>query len=369
MTMRIFVTSGYGYWGAFSPTDLDKGTRQIGGGETAMIQMSRNLARLGHEVVVFYNVERPGKYNGVDYLPTELFVPTVCQMEHDALITWDAPHVLQYADRAKVHVCAFQLNDAMIGIYDHAIDMYLHPSEWHVEYFCGKYPEMTRSKCRARITNGIDLHRYVKEVPRLPHRVIYSASPDRGLHHLLRVWSKILEQVPDATLEVFYEIDNWLAMVDVAFAAHPDVPLNIEINKRALEVRMARENKLPGVTFHGGVGQAQLALEQKASSVMVYPCDPVRPTEGFSMTCLEAVTAGCSLITSDADALKELWSGAPGATVIPLPVDDNVWIEAIVARLKEPRTAKPGEMWAPVDYNWVAVAKRLEGELLTLLGE
>ncbi|KKK55280.1 hypothetical protein LCGC14_3076120, partial [marine sediment metagenome] len=186
--MRIFVVSGYGYWGHFLPTDLGGEDVQVGGGETAMVQLSKQLAKLGHQVIVFHDIERPGKYDGVDYLPTQMFMYLATQMEHDVLVTWDYPPVFRFADRGKVHVVAYQLNDTVVGIYDHVIDRYFHPSEWHLERFQKLYPEIAKSKCRPRMTNGIDPTRYLGDVERNPKRVIYSSSPDRGLHHLLRIW-------------------------------------------------------------------------------------------------------------------------------------------------------------------------------------
>lgn len=353
--MRILVTSGYQYWGDVLPSDLEEGERQIGGGETAMMQVSKGLAKLGHDVKVFYDTAKPGRYSGVDYLPTSLFPSLACQLEHDVLVSWDSSYALRYRDRAKLHVLAIQLNDAVVGVFEHAIDLYFHPSEWHAERFYALYPEMTPSKSRHRITNGIDPTRYVKEQERNSHRVIYSSSPDRGLHHLLRFWPKVVEQVPDAELHVFYDMDKWLEVVENAAQAG----LEVNTAERANLLKKFKEEGVPGVTFHGGVGQARLAQEQLKSAVLAYPCDPVQPTEGFSMTCLEAITAGCTLITTDADALKELWADAPDTTILPLPVNDEVWVDTLVKALKrkEPRAARVGP-----EFTWTAVAKAWEKE-------
>jgi glycosyltransferase involved in cell wall biosynthesis len=358
--MRIFIASGYSYWEDFTPDDLGGDDKQIGGGETAMVHIAQGLARLGHQVTVFYDVARPGSYSGVDYLPTDLFVPLVCQMEHDILISWDNPHLFRFADRALVRILAFQLNHANVGVFDHTIDRYFHPSEWHLERFTGLYPEMIKDKCRARMTNGIDPNRYVKEVERNPLRVIHSSSPDRGLHHLLRMWSSVIESVPEAELHIFYDMDKWIETDKLM----EQQGLPNATRERAREIEAFRDNGVSGVTFHGGVGQGQLAIEQLKSGVMVYPCDPVQPTEGFSMTCLEAVTAGCQLITSDADALKELWADAPGVTVLPLPVDDNVWIDTITRALTSTDEQPP---LVDKELTWTAISKRWEQELLECL--
>jgi len=251
--MRVLVVSGYGYWGGFLPTDLDEGTRQIGGGETAMIQVSRELAKQGHEVMVFYDVAKAGKYDGVDYLPSNLFVPLICQLEHDVLVSWDNPHVLRYADAAAMRILAFQLNDTFIGPYDYTIDMYMHPSLWHAERYHELYPEMDSRKSRTRITNGIDPARYDPDPApaREAHRVIYSSSPDRGLHHLLRFWPRIREAVPTAELHVFYEIDNWLKMVAEAPATPGDIEWRAEVVEKFRKENTTEDS---GVSFHGGIG-------------------------------------------------------------------------------------------------------------------
>ncbi len=356
--MKIFVTSGYGWWENFLPTDLEKGDSQIGGGETAMIQVSKHLAKLGHDVLVFHDIARPGRYDGVDYLPRTLLPAMVTLMEHDVYVSWDDPYAFRWNDRSKVHVLAIQLNDSNIGVFDNAIDLYMHPSEWHSERFLELYPEMSKDKVRPRTTNGIDPNRYIQAVEREPHRVIYSSSPDRGLHHLLRIWPLIRDAVADAELHVFYDTDKWLEM-DLAVKAQG---LNSMTGARADLIRDFLKEPPDGVTFHGGVGQAQLALEQQKSAVLAYPCDPVQPTEGFSMTCLEAVTAGCHLITTDADALKELWADAPDTTIIPLPIDDAVWVTTLIEILKAGQNGKAREKVHP-SYTWTGIAKKWEGVL------
>ena len=361
--MRILVVSGYGYWGGFLPTDLDEGSRQIGGGETAMIQVSRALAQQGHEVIVFYDTARSSQYDGVDYLPSNLFIPMVCQLKHDVLVSWDNPHIFRYADQAALRILAFQLNDTFIGPYDYTIDLYMHPSLWHAERYHGIYPEMDSRKSRTRITNGIDPARYNPSPPpdREAHRVIYSSSPDRGLHHLLRFWPRIREGIPNAKLEVFYEIDNWLKMVANAPAPPGDVKWRAEV------VEKFRKENTPensGVTFHGGIGQKQLAMEQMMSAVQVYPCDPVQPTEGFSMTCLEAITAGCDLVITDADALQELWADAPGVTILPLPINDDVWVDTIVKALQ---VEDKRSLRDPLQYHWSTIAQNWLKEIYSCL--
>jgi glycosyltransferase involved in cell wall biosynthesis len=176
------------------------------------------------------------------------------------------------------------------------------------------------------------------------------------------MWTYIKKEVKDATLHVFYDMDRWLATVeDLRLGGH-----FVNTSERAdviKQLRLAMKSWDSGVSFHGGIGQWQLAREQLASELMVYPCDPVRPTEGFSMSCLEGISAGCSLITSDADALPELWSAAPDVRILPTPKDDgsldDPWIAAIIEALTttKHRAAKMQEK-----FIWRAVAKQWEQE-------
>jgi len=366
--MKFFVASSYGYWGSFKPTDLrdPTATVQIGGGETAMVNIARELAALGHDVTVFYNTARPGKYEGVNYVDAALFEHFACQIEHDVLVSWDLPHAFKTADRAKLHVLCFQLNDAQVGVFEHSIDLYFHPSNWHAARFAEIYPELSKNKMRAGLTNGVDVIRYAQDVERDPFRVVYSSSPDRGLHHLLRIWPRIVEQVPQANLHVYYDMNKWLQLCDDLAAKG----LYVNTYERAMQVRsemshIAQNGIEKSVTYHGGIGQWQLAREQLKASIMCYPCDPVQPTEGFSMSCLEGITAGCTLITSNADALPEMWTDAPDATLLPLPVDDGVWVDAICKALiqaREPRVAK-----LPEHFLWRSIATRWEQEIAECL--
>jgi glycosyltransferase involved in cell wall biosynthesis len=356
--MRITVVSEYGYWGNFVPTDIDEGLIQVGGGETAMISISRELAALGHEVFAFYDTARPGKYHGVDYFPTAMFVPMVTQMEHDVMIAWDSPHAFRFNDRAKVHVLSFQLNNAYIGPFDWVIDRYMHPSQWHADMFHELYPEMSTTKSVVRLTNGINFARYTQRTEkRNPFRVVYTSSPDRGLHHLLDIWPMVVEEVPEAELHVYYDMNRWMNLV-LALNKNGQVTTTTE---RALILQDQMNSGLPNVTFHGGVGQKELAQAQLSAHVMAYPCDPVAPTEGFSMSVLEGIVAGLDVITTDADAFPELWSNAPGVTILPLPVDRNVWRDAIVQKLRNGSDSR--EIRIREDLSWSTLARRWEREL------
>ena len=358
--MRIFVASSYGWWGDFSPNDIVEGNRQVGGGETAMVNISKELAGLGHEVFVFY-ATRSGQFDGVDYLSPDLFVPMVTQIEHDILVAWDASWAFRFRDRAKARVLAFQLNDAQIGVYDWVIDKYFHPSQWHADRFRELYPEITEDKQLAQVTNGIDFNRYTEQSfePRKWNRIVYSSSPDRGLHHLLRIWPRIVDKVPEAELHIFYDLEKWLELDAIIGDRSPT-------HDRANAVRVAVNDPPKNVVFRGGIGQGQLSAEHVKSSILAYPCDPVSPTEGFSMTVLEGIVAGCDVVISDADAFPELWGNAPGVTMLPLPFDDDLWTSVLVEKMQNGNGVEQ-ELRIRPNMSWKSIARKWATELTLCL--
>ena len=80
----------------------------------------------------------------------------------------------------------------------------------------------------------------------------------------------------------------------------------------------------------GGVGQeldrAALIRVQQSAMVHIYPLDPVRPSDFFSMAVLESHAAGTPVIASDADSMPEMWGDS--AWIIPRPIRLAEWHEA-----------------------------------------
>jgi glycosyltransferase involved in cell wall biosynthesis len=388
--MRILIVNGYGYWGNFDPRaayrEIEGADYQIGGGETAMVSISHELSLLGHEVMVFYGT-LSGQYDGVDYVQPSYAMPLANELWHDALIAWDLTDFFRFYTRSGIRVAAYQLNDARVGVYDHLVDLYPCPSEWHAKRFKELYPEITASKQRPTITNGVSPELYqptkdpngnvVEYVPRQQYRVIYSSSPDRGLHHLLAIWPEVKSVVPHAELHVFYDIEKWFGMLENCI--QHNLRANTEPRYHEIKALLGELNRQGmGPILHGGVSKAELARAQLSSHVQAYPCDPVQPTEGFSMTCLEGLMAGCHLVTTDADALGELWTEFEVAhegddmlgpsQVIPLPLDREAYATALIDALKrDPYPDGPSDDPRLQKYFWSNLGKTWEKELLSCL--
>lgn len=73
--------------------------------------------------------------------------------------------------------------------------------------------------------------------------------------------------------------------------------------------------------------RAALVELQRTAQVLIYPLDPIRPSDFFSMAVLESMAAGTPVIVSDADSMPELWADA--ALVLPRPIRIGEWVVAV----------------------------------------
>ena len=144
------------------------------------------------------------------------------------------------------------------------------------------------------IENFILPEHFAQKPARVPHRFIYSSSPDRGLITLLKMWPDILARFPDAQLHIFY---GWEGCMKLG-AVHPAWTERYRaIRDQYLVLRLQK-----GIHERGRVNHVTLAQEMMMSDAWAYPT-------GFSEThCCTAVkmrAAGCVPVTTPLAALPE----------------------------------------------------------------
>src|SRR3990172_9130929 len=96
-------------WGEVGPDSLEKG---IGGREGSMIYLSREWARLGHEVTSFVNCERGKRFEEEfdvennfgsfstfrgfhEYIPLNMTKGMLNNFPYDVLIAWECPSIFR----------------------------------------------------------------------------------------------------------------------------------------------------------------------------------------------------------------------------------------------------------------------------------
>jgi glycosyltransferase involved in cell wall biosynthesis len=293
----------------------EDGDRALSGSDLGVYRMSQEASALGHEVHVF-TFAKPGTnvpevWEGISLHPFEHRF----RHEFDAFVCWNECDPLIGA-RARLRVCSLQIN-SIVG-NPVATDLWLSPSEWHRRRLSHLHQAPWEVVPDGADTEPFDLlaaHGLQKE----PGRVIWTSSPDRGLHWLLQEWPMIRKAVPHATLRVFYPIDGWLDRMAAVTSGPPDI---IEQKTRADFIRKRRPVlEQLGVELRGGVSRVEITKEIAAAECLAYSCDPTIPTEGFSCSVMECAAARSCPIITNVDAFPEIYGDS--LPMVDLPLSRN----------------------------------------------
>ena len=251
-------------WEKWNYKNVDTGG--IGGSETWQVMLGRELSKLGYRVVSFCDCSESGEMDGdVTYYKYTDYNEYIDQHWIDYFITSRTTDTLRYPVRAgKIYVMihdVWLLSDRY-QIFPEKVTKYCVLSKWHWD-FAKAYHGIPEDKM-CITANGIDFNRYdAIEVERHPYRLFWSSSPDRGLDTLLYLFPFMKQQLPELELHIFYGFNNWRSAAE------------LRGDKEALEKidALTEAMKIPGVFYHGRVGQDELAREQKKSSLWAYSSD------------------------------------------------------------------------------------------------
>lgn len=181
---------------------------------------------------------------------------------------------------------------------------------------------------------------------RRKHSVGYFSAYYRGLECLLKLWPKIRAAVPDATLDVYYGWESY-----VALQGEDDFYVRM--------CRLFEELKEHGVTVHGRVSHDQLARAMKETQVWAYPTEF---TEIHCITALKAQAAGCYPVVTNVGALAETVQCGDKIRTKKIYSDEykqEQFINRVVEALKEGKTGTPvpNVDWSDVAKGWDAVIR------------
>lgn len=122
------------------------------------------------------------------------------------------------------------------------------------------------------------------------HKLLYASSYDRGLIWLLKLWPRIIEKYPDATLDIAY---GW-NLFDKAYANNPE--------RQAWKAKVNELMAQKGITHHGRIGKAELNELTQQCGIWAYPTDF---QEINCITALNCQALGCVPCVINFAALKE----------------------------------------------------------------
>ncbi len=334
----------------------------LGGSESAVVFMARELARRGHGVRVFCPCPRPGEYDTVAYRDLADFPQFVEEGACDVFICCRHLRGLTAPVQSKVNVLwnhdtvTKEAAQYVMSLM-YKVDRLLVLSEFHRQQFMR---HLDVPEDRYLVTrNGVDLalvDEAIAGVARDLNRVIYTSRPERGLEALLEMWPAIKARRPELKLAV-------------AHYANPGADRQMADYLDALRQTAAA---LPDVELLGALSKRDLYRELAGSALVVYPC---AFPEVSCISALEAAACGTPMVTSRYCALKE--SVADGETGVLVPGDPRseeyaaAFASAVVGLLAD------GERYRAMSaaarrrveerYQWSAIAEEWEGEFARLV--
>jgi len=332
-------------WGEVTPEAFNRG---IGGREGALIYLSREWAKYGHDVTSFVPVEKgqriyesfskyePGAiavYH--EYVPLGLTKPMLANFDWDVAIAWEVPSVFDDERvRERVGMLITEMQVAHLSgkeqeALENNCDYLAVLSQWAGDLLLHSGVNFDDDRIKV-FPNGVDISRYPREfvekkfnAPVFDNpRFVYSSSPDRGLWQLLQSWPYIREEFPNAELSVCYGVDKWVDLLKWAHNRSGEMAIQIQ-----------ELIKQPGVTDLGKIGQDRLARLQMEADAWLYPLDSIQSTETGCITAVENAAAGNTIITTDCDCMEEEF-GKIG-TIVPLPFDAQKFAEEAINVLRD----------------------------------
>lgn len=294
------------------PLDLS-----LGGSETAVVSMSRALARAGHRVRVFCQTQAPRRVAEVDYHPASEVYSRLKPEPADVFLSCRHHHALSEPVPAR-----------LVGWWNHDMpadldvqgalrllsttSLFFFLSEFHRKVFVERMPGVAPF---GEITsNGVDFEGVESVLAdRQPDseglRFAYASRPERGLDVLLEhIWPRLRNRFPDAELLV--------SSYDMASVSLPDDLQRFYAKLDALSQRT------PGVRSLGARTRRDFWNALAGCRAVLYPTSF---PEVSCMVALEAQALGVPVVATDAFALRETVGTAE--TRIAQPWGSDAYVE------------------------------------------
>ena len=271
-------------------------TDGVGGSETWIIEMAKSIKKHSeYEVIVFCNCKENEICDNVVYYKLTEYLNYISKFKIKHCI------ISRYSEYIPVTINSFvenihivlhdvKLSGNIIPIHDKIKNIFC-LTEWHKNIFLDSFQQF--KEITTVIHHGINFELFLNNtIQKTDFSFIYTSFPNRGLLTLLKMWPKIQDRYPNATLNIFTDVNNeW---------ANTNYPEELQEIRNILEIYKSKYNKT--ITNHGWVNKNILSEYWKKSHVWFYPC---KFQETFCLTALEAAITKTLAITNDLAGLKE----------------------------------------------------------------
>jgi glycosyltransferase involved in cell wall biosynthesis len=333
--------------GHYDGRDLEK--RPLGGTESSVIRLARQLALRGHDVTVISNCHGPIVVKGVKWLPFGSPVPETC----DLYIAIQHPKLLGLVKRPRRVAIWVLWQPNTLKHYKKIWRMWWHRpipilmSRYQVSIYS---PFLPRRNPHLVIPLGLpDDVRGQPPLVRAPGpELIFASNPQRNLHGLVRIWADhILPARPDARLKIF----GSMVAVDDPWAAWSGNVLPADLSE---ETRRS-------ISFHPAAPRTELIAAFRSSRALIYLGHKV---EAFCLTVAEAQALGLPCVVGPVAVLPErIIDGVTGF----VRSDPKEFANAALALLNDEalwRSQHEAALMLRQGISWTEVAARFEAALL-----
>ncbi len=286
MSVRIVLADG---GVEFDGATMERGP--LGGVETAVVCLTRELARRGHQVMVRNNCAAPMVHEGVDWAPLSGDLPETA----DIYIANRGDKLLGLMPRARrtvfwIHNPArYLLKWRYLGKLWRIRPPIVFIGDYHATTYPGWAPNGDRVVIPYGIPEAFCKAGPLDEPP--PPRAIFTSNPLRSLDWLLDLWAeRIRPRVPGAELQVF-----------AGAATYGHVGENKALAMETVLAR-ARAMEADGVRLGDPVAKDRLIEELRASRVMLYRGDI---NETFCLAVGEAQAMGVPAVVENLGSVSE----------------------------------------------------------------
>jgi len=333
----------------------------LGGSQSALCYLAEALAAQGHDAFLVNHTTTPGVVRGVRvYSFADDFTAAFAPPPDVAVVlnrTGWAGQIKPVLDkRTKLALWMQHADDqpAAQALTDPAerahYDGFAFVSEWQrrrfVEMFGldGTLTGVLRNAVGPRFAGMFGANEPVAAAKAWPATLVYTSTPFRGLDVLLNVFPSIRARRQGVRLKVFSSMQVY----------HD--PSGVD----PFQALYAKARATEGVEYVGSVPQPELARELRGAAILSYPSTFA---ETSCIAVMEAMAAGCRVVTTDLGALDETTDGL-GTLIAPGPDMPAQFADACVAAID--RAAGPeneAELRAQVEHmNRTAVWSARAGE-------
>ncbi|HEX4142703.1 MAG TPA: glycosyltransferase family 4 protein [Pirellulales bacterium] len=327
-------------------TPLTPDVAPLGGTQSAVCYLARQLAADGFEVSLINGATRPETIAGVSVAPlstagaeralADCQVAVLISTAHavrkiKALLKPGTPLVL-WTQHAPDQPAVRPLAEPEVAAL---IDRFVFVSQWqqatYLKSFClpDERCQVLRNAVGPALAGMFADGQAAMAAKPGPPRLAYTSTPFRGLDTLLDVFPAIRSQVPGVTLEIYSSMQVYHLPPgrDTADYGH--------LYRRAAMTE--------GVQYVGSLPQPKLAQAMRSIDVLAYPN---HFAETSCIAAMEALAAGCRVVTSDLAALGETTAGF---AALLAPSDDRAEygrrfvaavVEVLTARASDPAAVR-----------------------------